>query len=421
MSIEEHKRLRQVIAATMIGNGLEWYDYALYGQFAYLISDHFFPPGNEALALIQTFGIFAAGFLMRPLGAIIFGNLGDRLGRKNALVVSILMMSIPTAFIGILPTFEKIGFIAPLCLIVIRLLQGIAIGGEFGGSIIYLVEHSGKHNKNFLGSLSVLSMFIGLLCGALISSVLAFFISPSDFNDWGWRIPFILAFLAGLVGLYIRMKIGESPVFMDAKEAGHLSDKPLRETLKTNLKEVVLGVGIYLGVTIPFYLQLIYMNTYMMRYLNFYAGDALKISSICLVLMMMITYISAKLADKWNRMSILKGAALAYVLFAFPFVFLLHQESLFAIVISQLIFSAILAFYTAPIPSLLVDLFPPKTRYTGMSLACNLSAAVFGGTLPLVLSWLLSNTGNDYFISIYIMIGAVVPLMCLRSISMRDA
>jgi len=412
-------QMKKVVASTMLGNGLEWYDYALYGTFTALISKHFFPAGDENVALIATFGIFAIGFLMRPLGAMMFGYIGDKYGRKNALSLSILMMAIPTACIGLLPTYSMIGIYAPILLTLIRLVQGVAIGGEFGGSIVYLVEHAKPANKNRVGSLSMLSMLMGLFFGTMISALLAKIMSPEDFDMYGWRIPFILGFFIGLVGLYIRTKLHESPVFIEAQEAGHVSESPISETFKNNYKEVLLGVGLYLAVTIPFYLQTVFMPSFMVKFMHFSSADALIIYLIVLGVMMICTPISAILCDTTNRERLMKIIAVCYLLFAIPYVYLLDYKTFTFALISQAVFASIIAFYIAPIPTLVTELFPARTRYTGMSLACNLAAAIFGGTSPMLITALITKTESNYPMAIYIMLAAAMSLFCVFEVKRR--
>jgi MHS family proline/betaine transporter-like MFS transporter len=412
-------QMKKVVASTMLGNGLEWYDYALYGTFTALISRHFFPADNETVALIATFGIFAIGFLMRPLGAMMFGYIGDKYGRKTALALSILMMAIPTACIGLLPTYAMIGIWAPILLTVIRLVQGIAIGGEFGGSIVYLVEHAKATNKNRVGSLSMISMLIGLFVGTMMSTVLAKCMSPEDFDLYGWRIPFILGFFIGLVGLYIRSKLNESPVFQEALAAGHTSESPIKETFKANYKEVILGVGLYLAVTIPFYIQTVFMPSYMVKFLHFSSADSLTIYSSVLGIMMVFAPISAILCDTRNRERLMKIIAVCYFLFAIPYVYLLNFQDFVLALLAQLIFSTIMAFYIAPIPTLVCEIFPARTRYTGMSLACNLAAALFGGTAPMLVTALITTTQSSYPIAIYIMLASCFSLYCVFIVKKR--
>lgn len=412
-------KMSKVIASTMVGNGLEWYDYALYGTFTTLISKHFFPAGDAAAALIATFGIFAVGFVMRPLGAMFFGYIGDKFGRKNALALSILLMAFPTACIGLLPTYQAIGIWAPILLTVIRMVQGAAVGGEFGGSIVYLVEHAEENNRNYIGSMSILSMLIGLLSGALIATVLAETLSAEDFDSFGWRIPFILGFFIGLVGLYIRSKLDESPAFIEAQDAGHISEAPIKDALQKNYKEILLGIGIYLAVTIPFYMQTVFIKTFMVKFLSFSEADALLIYSISLLTMMVVCPISAILADKKDRETLLQIVIALYLLFAIPYVYLLDMKTFTFALVSQISFSIILGAYIAPIPTMVVELFPTKTRYTGMSLSCNLAAAIFGGTTPILVTHLINTTGSHMPIAYYIMAAAIVSFICVAFARIR--
>jgi MHS family proline/betaine transporter-like MFS transporter len=408
--------MKKVISSTMIGNGLEWYDYALYGQFAAILSTQFFPQSDPIVSLIATYGIFAAGFLMRPIGAMFFGYFGDKYGRKNALALSILLMAIPTACIGLLPTYEQIGILAPILLTLIRLVQGIAIGGEFGGSIVYLVEHANEKNKNLVGSASIISMLIGVLLGAVVATILSTQMDAESFNSWGWRLPFIFGLVIGLVGLYIRTHLDESPAFMDAKETGHISDKPVRETLQQNWQEILLAIGAYLAVTIPFYIQTVFMNSFMVKFLGFTHSEAFLANTISLITMMIAVPISAILCDKKDRERILKIVLIAYLVFAFPFIYLLETKILVMAILSQMIFATIIGFYIAPIPTLLCDIFPTKTRFTGMSLSCNISAAVFGGTTPVLLTWGLGAFNSNYIISIIVTAGILISLFCISKI-----
>lgn len=413
--------MRKVVTSAMVGNGLEWFDYALYGHFAPLISRHFFPSNDPTVSLIATFGIFAVGFLMRPLGAIIFGIIGDIYGRRQALTISILLMAIPTACIGLLPTYETIGILAPILLTFIRLLQGTAIGGEFGGCVVYLVEHASDKHRNLIGSTSLVSALLGVLLGAGISSLLANVMEPEFFETYGWRIPFILGLFIGLIGLYIRMHLSESPAFLDAKETGHLSDKPVLEVFRVNMRELLLAIGIYFAVTIPFYIQVVFMNSFMVKFLSFSVSEALTINTIAIIIMILATIVSGYICDRYQRINLLKAVLLAYFAFAVPFIALLNLSTFYYALLAQILFSIIVGFYIAPIPTMLVDVFPTRVRYTGMSIACNVCAALFGGTTPAVLTYLLKTTdGNNYVISIYIILAAIISLLAIMNIRTKN-
>ena len=238
-------------------------------------------------------------------------------------------------------------------------------------------------------------------------------------NTWGWRIPFILGFFIGIIGLYIRTKLDESPVFVEAKAAGHTSQAPIKDALQQNNKEILLGIGIYLAVTIPFYIQTVFMPSFMVKFLKFSTADSLLIFTLSLLTMMVVAPISAWLSDNKDREVVLKVVLILYVAFAIPYIYLLEQKGFGFVLASQLMFSALLGAYIAPIPTLVVELFPTKTRYTGMSLACNLAAAIFGGTAPILVTKMISLSGSNSPISLYIMVAAIVSFCCIASVRVR--
>ena len=405
--------MRKVVIAGMIGNGLEWYDYALYGHLAAVISMHFFPSGNEYVSMIATFGVFAAGFLMRPLGALWFGYLGDRYGRRLSLAVSILLMAIPTACIGLLPTYAQIGFWAPVLLTVIRLLQGLALGGEFSGSITYVVEHAPVHRRGLAGSTSLVSMMLGILLGAAASSLCAQLLSEEDFLSWGWRVPFLAGLVIGLVGFYIRSLLSESPAYEEAKEQGHLSETPLKEVFAHHWKTLVMCIALYLTVTIPFYVLTVFMNSYMHKVLSYTLKEALVTNTISLLVVLALIPFMGLLTDKVGRKPVMLWSALAYLVSIYPIFWLIGSNDPLLALGGQLWMAVIMAAYITPIPALLVEMFPTSVRYTGMALACNISAAVFGGTAPMLLMWLINQTGDKTIVAAYIVLIVLISLTAL--------
>ena len=239
--------MKKVIISGMIGNALEWYDYALYAQFAYIIGQHFFPDTEMRDTL--TFAVFAAGFIVRPLGGIIFGNIGDKFGRRIALVVGIITMTVPTAGIGFLPSCKTIGIATPIILTIIRLIQGFSLGSEFSGCISYIVEHASLEQRGLAGSASFVSMCGGMLLGLITDTSFSYFMHADMLFEWGWRIPFIAGLFISSVGLYIRKNLSESPIYKKAKESGRLARFPLSEILTKYPKELIIALGLYITVT----------------------------------------------------------------------------------------------------------------------------------------------------------------------------
>lgn len=398
--------MRKVLISGMIGNMLEWYDYALYAQFAYIIGAHFFPESD--LREILTFAVFAAGFIVRPLGAVIFGNLGDRFGRRIALAVGILTMAIPTAGIGLLPGYATIGVAAPIILTIIRLVQGFSLGGEFSGCIAYIVESSEKKHRGIAGSAAFISMCLGMVLGTLTATVCRKFMDEQYLFEFGWRIPFILGLFIGLVGLYIRMHLKESPIYKAAKANGNLSRTPLRDLLKFHYKELFIGMGIYLTVTVPFYIVTVFIDSYMQQ-IGFSAVVASNATMATLISMTIALPISAKISDIIGRKPVMIIGCLAFSFFAYPLFWTMnHASDSSTAILAASLLAAISGFFMGPVPTVLVELFPTNIRFTGVALSYNMSAAIFGGTAPMI-SMLMIRGFNDrtvmaYYIGIFVAI-----------------
>jgi MHS family proline/betaine transporter-like MFS transporter len=402
--------MRKIVISGMIGNALEWYDFALYGHFATIISKLYFPSSNENLSLLATFGVFAVGFFMRPIGGIVFGYIGDKFGRKASLVASILTMAIPTACIGLLPTYDQIGILAPILLTFIRLLQGLALGGGFSGCIAFIVEHAPDEKRGLAGSASVFSMGAGILIGLVIASAITHLLPTEAFESWGWRVPFIISLVIGIVALYIRDHLHESPKYLIAKEGGHLSKTPVREVFSKYRPELFIAIGIYLTVTVPFYTLMIFMNNFMSKVLHHPLKDALLMNCISIVIHMAIVPYASSLSDRVGRKPILVINSIAFIVLTYPIFWMLTQPGFMLPLIGQAAFGAILAFYIAPVPALLVELFPTSVRFTGVALSYNISAAVFGGTTPFVAMWLIEKTHMNVSLAFYIILFALFSL-----------
>ena len=402
--------MRKVIISGMIGNALEWYDYALYAQFSAIIGATFFPESHYAE--VWTFAVFAAGFIVRPIGGILFGQIGDRFGRRIALVIGILIMAIPTAGIGLLPSYESIGLIAPIILVIIRLAQGFALGGEFSGCIAYIVEHSPAKSRGLAGSSTFVSMCLGMMLGLIVANLFRYFLSEEDLVSWGWRVPFVVGLGIGLVGIYIRTHLSESPIYKAAKEKGALSRTPLRETLTKYWREVLMAIIIYINVTAPFYTTTVFIKEYMVN-LGYEQAQGVFTSSIILIVLMITFPISAYISDRIGRKPILIWSSVALVISIYPIFLALHSMNYSIAILSQIIFSAIVGAYMGPVPTLLVELFPTKVRFTGVALSYNLSAAIFGGTAPMVGALLHKITGEQISLAYYLTTLALFTLSCL--------
>lgn len=405
--------MRKVLIAGMLANGLEWYDYALYAFTTLIISKQFFPEGDDSVHLLATLGIFAVGFVARPFGGVFFGVIGDKFGRRKALMLSIFLMAVPTGCIGLLPTYEHVGIWAPLLLTFIRVLQGLSLGGAFSGSMTFLVEHAPEGRRGLMGSTSIISLILGFLFGSIVCMAIQVPLSETQYESWGWRIPFILGIPISLVGLYIRNHTEESATYTEAKQSGGLSATPVREVFASQKIHMLQAVGIYVTVTMPFYLLAAYFITFTEHTLLRSHNDALMLNFSNMVIALVLAPFGAWLSDIYGRRLVLGLTAIGFLIVAYPMFYLMLHGDFMQILLGQTLFAICVGFYIGPVPALLVEIFPTRIRYTGMSLSYNFAAAAFGGTAPMICHWLIDATHNVYSISAYVVVCALVSLVSL--------
>lgn len=371
--------MRKVIITCMVGNALEWYDFILYAQFTYIISQKFFP--NTAIKEILAFAIFAAGFVVRPLGGVIFGVIGDKLGRRVSLAIGILTMVLPTTIIGLLPSYDAIGIAAPIILTIARLVQGFSLGGEFSGCVVYLTEHAPANRRGLVGSIVYVSQCLGMLLGLLVSYLLSILLSQDDLWSFGWRLSFISSFFIGIIGLYIRNLLVESPIYTDMKKRGLILQSPLREIFLYNKKTILLAIGLYINVTAPFYAATILIQNYMLT-LGYNKSECSIAAGLTLATMIAIFPIAAYISDIVGRKPVILISCVAMIISTYPIFCVINPNSYYIAVLSQVLLAIIVAFHMGSVPTILVELFPSNIRFTGVALSCSLSAAIFGGTMP---------------------------------------
>lgn len=402
-----------IILPGIIGNILEWYDFSLYGYFASVIASLFFPTDNATVSLIKTFGIFAVGFLMRPLGAILFGHFGDRLGRKKTLAASVVLMALATVIMGLLPTHAQIGVWAGILLTLCRLLQGLAVGGEFSGSIVYIIEHGAANRRGMYGSLAMFSAFAGLLLGSAVGALIGTLTAGTAYADIAWRLPFIFGIVLGAIGLYLRLRMPETPSFTALLEAGKTIKHPLLQALREKPLAMLQGTLLVFMPAMGFYLLFVYLSSYLALYLKLPLHTALIINTISMAVIIVVIPFAGYLSDKWGRKPILAIGAFAMCILSYPLFLLLGKGTFSAALTAQIIFALFIAFAYAAVPATLVEMFETKMRYTAMALPYNLSNTIFGGTAPLVATYLIHVTGSIMAPSFYLIFSAIIMLLVI--------
>ena len=399
----------RTVTAGAIGNALEWYDFSLFGYFAPVISSQFFPTADPRAALLNTFGVFAAGFLMRPLGAILFGHLGDRMGRKWALGLSVLLMAVPTALVGLLPTYHQIGLMAPVLLLLVRLLQGLSVGGEYVGSMSYLAESAQPGRRGFASSWCNVSGGVGGLIGAGLAAVITRVLTPEQVADWGWRLPFLLSIPGGVASWWLRQSIAESPCFTEVRDAGQVARVPLRESLRSDRTAFLTIAGLSLLASIGWYLPWVWLVTWLddINRPRMPQWEALASSTLAGAVLIVLTPLSGALSDRLGRKPVILAGSVGYLVLSYPLFLWMSQGTFTAALSGQLVSAVLTALYGGASLAAFVELFPTRTRYSGLALSYNLAVAICGGTTPLVATWLVNVTGSTLAPAFYLMAAAL--------------
>jgi MHS family proline/betaine transporter-like MFS transporter len=400
--------MQRTVVSGAIGNALEWYDFAVFGFFAPFISTQFFPSDDELAGLINTFGVFAAGYLVRPIGGVLFGRLGDRKGREPALRLSIVAMAVPTSLIAVLPTHAEAGVMAAVLLVALRLIQGISVGGEFIGSVCYLVEVAPAKHRGLYGSFAVMTAVGGMLLGSAVATLLHGLLTADQLEAWGWRLPFLGGIVIGTFGWWLRRTLQETPSFLDLAASGGIERQPLTAALREMPGRVIkLGALVaLLGVAI--YTLFIWMPTYLTHIVQPAVPHALLVNTCAMGLLIALMPLAGALADKVSAKSVLLLAALLTALSAYPLFAWIDGGTLLALIVAQVIFAVINGAVQGPIPVAMVDLFPARLRYSAIAVGYNISLALFGGTAPLVATWLIHRTGDLTAPTMYLLVTAVI-------------
>ncbi|MGG1660666.1 MFS transporter [Brevibacillus sp. NRS-1366] len=406
----------KALVASLIGSSIEWFDFFLYGTMASLVFNKlFFPSTDPTVGLLLSYLSFGLPFFIRPLGGIIFSHIGDKIGRKKTLVLTLSLMGGATVLIGLLPDYDSIGIWAPVLLVLMRLIQGLGIGGEWGGALLLAVEYSGKGRRGFFGSIPQMGVTIGMLLGTLAISLMSA-LPDEQFMSWGWRVPFILSAALVFVGLWIRNGIDETPAFKAAKESGNIAKVPIVDTFRYHWKAVLIAVGAKVVETGPFYIFSTFIIAYATKYLEYDRITALNAVTIATLVTTIAIPFMGKLSDKIGRKPLYIGGTIAMMLFAFPYFYLLSLKSALWLTVATIIALGILwAPVTAVLGTMFSEIFSTNVRYTGVTVGYQLGAALAGGTAPLIATALLSAFNSWVPIALYIVLSGIISLIAVSA------
>ncbi|HCM9647465.1 TPA: MHS family MFS transporter [Enterobacter bugandensis] len=409
------RKNKKVLIASLTGSAIEWFDYFLYGTAAALVFNKiFFPMLDPVIGLILSYLSFSLTFFIRPIGGVLFAHIGDRIGRKKTLVLTLSLMGGATVMIGLLPTYEMIGMWAPALLILMRIIQGMGIGGEWGGALLLAYEYAPEKRKGFFGSIPQAGVTIGMLMATFIVSLMTLF-SEEDFLSWGWRIPFLLSSVLVLLGLWIRKDIDETPDFQKVKASGQVAKAPLRDTLKHHWREVLIAAGLKVVETAPFYIFSTFVVSYATSTLTYQKSQALEAVTLGALVATIMIPLMGLLSDKIGRQRMYATSVFILGLFIVPWFMLLNTGTTWGIVLATVIaFGVLWAPVTAVLGTLCSEIFSANVRYTGITLGYQLGAALAGGTAPLIATGLLAKYDGDWVpVAWYLAVTVAISLIAI--------
>jgi len=400
----ERGNTRRTIATGAIGNVLEWYDFAIYGYFAAAIGRTFFPHEDPVAQVLAAFGIFAVGFLMRPVGGAFVGMIGDKFGRRAALTFSVTAMAIPTFLVGALPGYQSLGVMAPILLTLLRMIQGLSVGGEYTTSIVFMVERASPGRRGLVGAIGCCGAVGGILLGSATGEVLAAATSPEALESWGWRIPFLLGLVVGFAGFLLRRNVQDTPKAVTGRS-------PLRETLRDHGWMLARLAGLSAFNAVSFYLTFVYIVSWLQLSDGIAPKSALGINTISMVALLIVMLIMGALSDRFGRKPLLLGATALGFVGAVPFFWLMHHSQPEVILLGQMGFVVAVGMFLGAQPALMVETAPPAVRCTLIALGYNVCLGVIGGVSPMVATWLVHRTENEIMPAFLVMGAAVISFL----------
>jgi MHS family proline/betaine transporter-like MFS transporter len=434
ITVTDDAAVKRAVKAASLGNAMEWFDFGIYSYLAVTIGHVFFPSGNDTVQLISSFATFAVSFLVRPIGGMIFGPMGDKIGRKKVLAMTMILMAIGTFAIGLIPSYSTIGFWAPVLLILFRLIQGFSTGGEYGGASTFIAEYAPDKRRGYFGSFLEFGTLAGYVGAAGLVTILTSALGSDGMESWGWRVPFLVAGPIGLVGLYLRLKLDETPAFQKlADESAHKASEAastVETTAKGDLAKIfrdywptlVLCICLVGAYNITDYMLLSYMPTYLSDEMGYSETHGLLILIATMIVLMCIINQVGKLSDHFGRKPLLMAGMLGFFITSIPSFLLVKNGALWAVSLGMLLLGLSLVCLLGTMSAALPALFPTQVRYGSLSVGYNLSASIFGGTTPLVVTALISLTGTDMMPAYYAMAAAlvgVIAVACMKETAQK--
>ncbi len=410
------QKLKKAALACFIGNFVEWFDYAAYGYLAAVIAVVFFPAADLTVGLMAAYAVFALSFVVRPVGGIFWGYIGDKFGRRPALSWSILIMTMSTFVIALLPSYESIGYLAPIALLLLRMIQGFSASGEYAGASTFLAEYAPPTKRGFYTSLVPASTACGLFAGSLMVAGMYAFMSMDDLHSWGWRIPFLLAAPLGLIGRYIRLRLEETPDFEKIQESHSEKNTPIMELFRHHRRAMVIAFTVSCLNAVGFYMILSYMPTYLSSEMGMSKVESFISTTLSLVTYIGFIFFIGKISDKIGRKRMLIIASVIFIVATIPLFLGLQGASFWTIVAIQIAFGFMLAMNDGNLPALLSELFPTDVRYSGFAFTFNSAQSLLGGTAPLIAIWLMQVTHSQLAPAWFLMSAALIALIALFKI-----